>query len=104
MFIANRSLLLRTHNVIGHAHFYANIKSHRTLWKPHPGLDPSLTYIETPYAGEGDGGGDESAGPLHVGVHPPLLEVEGDEDEAAEISPVPIIPSDLGAVPAFGLK
>ena len=90
--------------VIGRANLYANIKSHKTFYKPLPDWDPSLMYTEpVPDAAQGVGG-DATGAELQVGLLPPLLEVDEEAVDASEVSPVAVVAVDLNAVPAFGLK
>ena len=90
--------------VIGRANLYANIKSHKTFYKPLPNWDPSFMYTEPfPDAAQGVDG-DATGAELQVGLLPPLLEVDEEALDASEASPVSIVHMDLSAVPAFGLK
>ena len=85
--------------VIGRANLYANIKSHKVFYKPLPGWDPSLMYIDPPEAGADT----STVAELQIGVLPPLLEVE-EEEYAAKVSPVCVVTADISAVSEFGLK
>ena len=92
--------------VVGRAKLYANIKSHKTFYKPDPDWNPSLMYTEPPPVPDAALGvnGDTAEGELQLGLLPPLLEVDEEALDASEISPVSTIHMDLSAVPAFGLK
>eukprot|EP00966_Prymnesium_polylepis_P235906 5455946-Prymnesium_polylepis.1 len=90
--------------VIGRAKLYANIKSHKTFYKPLPDWDPLLMYTEpVPDAALGVNG-ETAEGELQVGLLPPLLEVDEEAVDASEVSPVSVVHMELSAVPAFGLK
>ena len=92
--------------VIGRAKLYANIKSHKTLYKSLADWDPSLMYNEPVPVGDAALGVncETAEGELQIGLLPPLLELDEEAVDAFEVSPISVVHVDLNAVPAFGLK